>query len=109
MIEVYSPQNAAEQAIIESILIGEGIQYTIRNDNFGAMNVGPLITSLNDKMIMVSEKDYHRADELIKDFLSKTETTSHISERPYSIYDKLRLAIEAILFRWIIPGRKKRI
>lgn len=74
MIELYSPQNVIEQALIESILASDGIKYFIQNDLCGALNIGPSVTHINHKMILVPEKDYSRAKVLIKRFLAKTKS-----------------------------------
>jgi hypothetical protein len=55
MIDLYSPQNEAELALLKSILEGEGIYYFVRNDNFGSLEVGPRIGLFNTKMIQVQD------------------------------------------------------
>jgi hypothetical protein len=41
MIKLYSPRDAIELALIESILKGEDIPYFIHNDHFGSLEGGP--------------------------------------------------------------------
>jgi hypothetical protein len=53
MINLYSPNNEMELAMIKSILDAEDINYFVRNDNFGSMEVGPQIPLLNKKMILL--------------------------------------------------------
>jgi len=73
MIEVYSPRNEAELAIIKSLLNGEGIEFFVRNEHFGSLKVGPWIELFNAKMIFVHTEHYDSARELISDFLEATQ------------------------------------
>lgn len=107
MIELYSPRNEVELALIRSILDPERINYFVRNDNFGSMEVGPRIELFNKKMILIQDEQYERAKELLADYLSRTEDKTEISEVRYSLLDKIRMAIEVLLFGWLMPGRKK--
>jgi hypothetical protein len=104
MIKLYSPRDLAELALIESILEGENIPYFIHNDHFGSLEIGLQIDMLNMKTIMVEEAYEERARELLQDFLASTkEDTATIAS--YSIFDKIRMAFEALFFGWFIPGR----
>jgi hypothetical protein len=107
MIELYSPRNEPELAIIKSILDGEGIDYFVRNEHFGSMQVGPRIELYNAKAILVSEEHYDRARELVSDFLNVTEEEGGSAPR-YSLFDKARMVFEMLLFGWIMPGRRNR-
>ena len=104
MIKLYSPRDLAELTLIESILEGENIPYFIHNDHFGSLEVGPQIDIYNKKTIMVNEEYLERARELLQDFLASTkeDTTTRPS---YPIFDKIRMAFEALFFGWFIPGR----
>lgn len=106
MIELYSPRNEVELAFLKGILDGEGISYFVRNDNFGSMKVGPVIDLFNAKCILVEESDFDRAKELLGDFLDRTSVDTQGST--YSLFDKIRLVLETLLFGWIMPGRSGR-
>lgn len=104
MIKLYSPRDPAELALIESILEGEDIPYFIQNDHFGSLEIGPPIDMFNVKTIMIEEAYEERARELLQEFLAATkEETAEI--RSYPIFDKIRMAFEALFFAWYIPGR----
>jgi len=92
---------------LKSILDAEGISYFIRNDNFGSLEVGPRIGLLNAKMIEVRDDQYETAKELLTDYLEKTH--EHIEEpcKKYSMFDKIRMVIEFLIFGWIMPGKIK--
>jgi len=107
MIKLYSPQNEVELALLKSILDSEGIRYFVRNDNFGSLEVGPRIGLFNAKMIEVQDDQYERAKELLADYLDKTEKKTEDPENKYSLFDKIRMVFEVLLFGWIMPGRKK--
>ncbi len=109
MKELYSPNNETELMIIRSILDSERIDYRVLNDNFGSMEVGPLpIRFFNAKMIMVEESQFETAKELLTDYLEKTGGGRESGIEEYSLCDKVRMAVEALLFDWIMPGRKRR-
>ena len=104
MIKLYSPRDAIELALIESILEGENIPYFIHNDHFGSLEVGPQIDIFNKKTIMVNQEYEERARELLHDFLeTKKESTTTIPS--YSITDKFRMILETLFFTWFVPGR----
>ena len=108
MIELYSPGDSSELAIIKSVLDAEEINYYIRNDNFGSMWVGPVIELYNKKMILVQDDQHERAEELLKDYLDKTADPEETPDKKYSAFDKIRMTIEALLFTWMIPGKRKK-
>ena len=108
MIELYSPRNEAELALIKSLLNGEGIDFFVRNDHFGSLKVGPQIELFNAKMIFVHPEQYDSAKELISDFLKATKQERVEPQYRYSVFDKVRMLVETILFMWIMPGRAKK-
>lgn len=108
MIELYSPSNETELALLKGILDGEGIRYFVRNDHFGSMEVGPRMKLFNEKTILVDAEDYNRAKELVSDFTSTVEEGVPEDQPAYSLWDKVRIALEVIFFGWIMPGRRRR-
>ena len=108
MIELYSPENETELVLIKSILDGEGIEYHVRNDHFGSMEIGPRIELFNAKTILVREGHHDRAKEVISDFLNTTALKTKEKPPNYSLSDKIRMIFEVILFNWVMPGRRRR-
>jgi hypothetical protein len=104
LIKLYSPRDAVELALVESILEGENIPFFIHNDHFGSLEVGPQIDIFNKKTIMVNEEYAERARELLHDFLETIKENTTTME-PYSVSDKIRMALEALFFTWFVPGR----
>ena len=104
-IDLYSPQNEIELSLIKSILDSEGISYFIRNDNFGSLEVGPHIGLFNAKMIKVQDDHYERATELLSDYLDKTREEVEEPCKKYSMFDKIRMVIEFLIFGWVMPGK----
>ena len=107
MIELYSPENETELALIKSILDGEGIEYHVRNDHFGSMKIGPRIELFNAKTILVCKEHHDRAKEVISDFLNTTALKTKEKQPSYSFLDKVRMIFEVILFNWVMPGRRR--
>ncbi len=106
-INLYSPQNEIESSLLKSILDSEGISYFVRNDNFGSLEVGPHIGLFNAKMIKVQDDQYEKAKELLTDYLEKTHQEIEEPLRKYSLFDKIRMVIEFLLFNWVMPGKIK--
>ena len=106
MKKLYSPNNDSELALIKSILDGEGIQYFVHNDHFGTLKVGPRIELFNAKTIMVAETHFEESKEIIDNFLKNIQEPSENTKSKYSIRDKIRMVIEAILFTWFVPGNR---
>ena len=108
MKKLYKPKNEIELSLIKSIFDSEDINYFVHNDHFGSLQIGPQIDLFNARMFMVHEEDYDRASELISDFLINIRDDSDIASLQYSIFDKIRMLFETIIFTWFIPGKKKK-
>ena len=106
-INLYSPQNQIELSFIKSILDSEGISYFVRNANFGSLEVGPQIGLFNATMIQVQDDQFEKARELLADYLEKTRNQVEKPLQKYSIFDKIRMVIEFLLFGWLVPGKSK--
>ena len=106
-VPLYSPQNESELTLLKSILDSEGINYFVRNDNFGSLEVGPRIGLFNAKMIEVQDDQYEQANELLSDYFEKTTTEPEASAKEYSWFDKIRMVVEVLVFGWLMPGRRK--
>ena len=106
-VPLYSPQNESESALLKSILDSEGINYFVRNDNFGSLEVGPRIGLFNAKLIEVQDDQYERANELLSDYFEKTKKEPEESAKEYSWFDKIRMVVEVLVLGWLMPGRRK--
>lgn len=108
MVNLYSPNSEMELAMIKSLLDAEEVNYFVKNENFGSMEVGPQIALFNKKMITVQDSQHERASELINDYLNKTACKADEPGQVYSLFDKIRMAIEVLLFGWLMPGKKSK-
>jgi len=108
MKKLYSPENDAELALIKSIFDGENIQYFVHNDHFGSLKVGPKIDLFNAKTIMVADHQYDLACDIIQDIVSNNEPPGEDNKTSFSLIDKVRMIVEAILFTWFMPGKRWR-
>ncbi|GFE57490.1 hypothetical protein AOG1_13700 [Geobacter sp. AOG1] len=94
--------------MIRGLLDADEIRYFVLNDYFGSMRVGPQIDLVNKKTIMVAPEDHDRTKEIISNFLESSIDDEGV-EMQYTAGQKLRMIIEALLFTWFIPGRKRGI
>jgi len=106
-VNLYSPGNDAELALLKSILDSEDINYFVKNDNFGSLEIGPRIGLFNSKMIEVRDDQYEQANELLTDFFEKTKKGPEEIFEEYSLFDKIRMLVEVLFFGWLMPGRRK--
>jgi len=107
MINLYSPPDESELALIQSILESENIPFFIHNDHFGSLRVGPPIDLFNKKTTMIDETDEERAKELLADYFKTTKDDTP-AEPSYSLFDKLRMIFETLIFTWFVPGRHRK-
>ena len=107
MRKLYSPRDEAELAIIRSLLEAEGIDCFVHNDHFGSLRPGPQIPLYNAKTVIVADDDFVRASELIAE-LHERSKAAPLTAPEYSLFDKIRMFLEAALFAWIMPGTRKR-
>lgn len=109
MIKLYSPENEIQLAVLRSIFEAEGIPIFVHNDHFGSMRPGVQIELFNRKTIMVPEKYFEKSCEVLRNYLGNLESeTQEDPSNSYSALDKLRMVLEALVFGWIMPGRKWR-
>lgn len=97
-VHLYSPQNAVELALLQSILDSENICYFVKNNNFGSLWVGPNIKLYNSKTIEVQDDQYGKAKELMTDYFKNTREHVEVPNVKYSIFDQIRMVIEFLLF-----------
>lgn len=107
MENIYSPKNDMELAFIKSLLEGENIYYHVKNDHFGTMKTGPRIDLYNTKHIFVGHDDADYAKALLNEFLNPklTSNVSIATKKPYTVFDKIRMVLEVIIFNWFMPGK----
>ena len=108
MIKIFSPENEVQLALVKSLLEAEGIPFFVHNDHFGSMEVGIQIALLNKKTVMVAEPFAKRAREIVADFLKNTASEPQGAVEKYSAWDKIRMICEALIFGWVMPGRRRR-
>jgi transcription termination factor Rho len=103
MIKLFSPETEIELAFLKGILEAEKIHYYVKNDHFGNLRPGPQIYLFNAKTIYVSESDIERAENILCDFLKISRREDQ--EKSYSLLDRVRMTLEALLFGWFMPGK----
>lgn len=107
MIKIFSPKDELQLAMIRGLLDSEDVRYFVLNDNFGSMRLGPQIDLVNKKTIMVAPEDVERAKDIIST-LVELDLPEEGEPEHYTMGQKFRMAIEALLFCWFVPGRKRK-
>jgi len=110
MIKLYSPENEVQLSILKSLLEAENIPVFVHNDSFGSIYPGLQVEWFNARTIMVDEPHYDKAQVVLREFLANLDQAeSEQTARPtYSFFDKVRMVFEALIFGWLMPGRKWR-
>ncbi len=71
-VKLYSPADAIDLVMVRSFLDGAGIDYFVRNDNFGSLYTGIQIGLFNCQEIMVNEDELKKAEDLLSDYLKNS-------------------------------------
>ncbi|MDR0477158.1 MAG: DUF2007 domain-containing protein [Desulfobulbaceae bacterium] len=115
MIPIYQPDNPADLALAESLLMAEGIPYFVHNRNFGDLYPGVQIGLPNVKIglynvrtFMVREEDAVRAREVLATLLTSEQESVPISRPRPSFWQIVRMVFEVIFCGWFIPATPRR-
>jgi len=103
LVPLCSPGTSSELAVITSLLRAEDIYFFVHNELFGRMHVGVSIPLVNQRTILVGEEDYERALEVV----TPPESFEPEPPRRFGILDRMRMVLEALLFGWVLPGRRR--
>jgi hypothetical protein len=101
---VYKPRSGTELAMLKSLLVSEEIPFTVLNDGFGSLEVGPQIGLFNERIIQVPDEHAERAEEVIRDFLAATADVAPTEN--YSFFDKVLGVAESWVRKWRPPSRR---
>jgi hypothetical protein len=104
MVPVYSPQTESEAAVISSLLEAHQIPFFLRGGAFSKLYPGMQINHYNTQTFMVPDESFEFARELLAEFISPSEEIMPVSKT--SIWQKLRILIEAIFCGWFVTGRR---
>lgn len=105
-VPLYTPDSEAEAAVIAGLLDACGVAYFIRGGAMAKLYPGPRIQDYNTQTFMVRMGDLPDARMLLAEFIAPTAPPQ--SDGHYSLADKLRVLFEAVVFGWIVPGRRVR-
>lgn len=110
MIKLYSPETEVQLAVLKSLLEAANIPILVLNDSFGSIYPGIQVDLFNARTIMVDEQYYAQAQAVLREFLANLDQAAPEQNiRPtYSFFDKVRMVFEALIFGWLMPGRKWR-
>ncbi len=100
------PRTSSELAVVESVLRAENIQFFVHNEHFGSLEVGPSIPLLNERSVFVRDEDYGKGLDLIS--VSEAAGAPFDAPRRVSLLGKLRMALEVLLFGWVLPAPRRR-
>lgn len=105
MKRVYSPTSEAELVFVQSLLLARDIPFLIDQGGFGGVYPGLYIDHYTRKWVLVDDRDYAQARELIVDALPATVAlTRDRGPDRLSWMQKLRMVCEAFLFGWFVPS-----
>ena len=70
-IALHVPGTESEASVIAALLDAYGVRYIMQGGAFASMYPGPLLTSLNERIVLVDENDAALARELLKPFIDR--------------------------------------
>ena len=104
LVRVFSPQTESEVAVVTAMLEAREIPVFVHNRHLGSLLPGLQINAYNTQSIMVPEECAADAIELLAEFRAPPiEATAPI----VPVRDRIRIVIEALLFGWFVPGRRR--
>jgi hypothetical protein len=103
LVQVHSPDTEPELMVIVAMFEAHDIPCFVHNAGLSALLPGPRINAYNTRSIMVPEEKVADAMELLRDFQSNSDPAPPHHSPP----GKLRVLVEAILFGWFVPGRRR--
>ena len=103
MIRICVPESEAQLAVIRSLFQAAGIEFFVKNDNFGTTFTGPQIDNYNAKTVWVAEPFEARARALV----AELQNVPTQPRRKSGTWDRLRMVLEVLLFSWFVPGRRR--
>lgn len=69
MVPVYSPKTESEAAVVTALMQAYGVAFFMRGGAFSTMYPGPVLSSLNEQMLMVESDQADMARDLLADFV----------------------------------------
>lgn len=109
MIKLYAPKDEVELAVLRSLFEVEEIPVFVHNDHYGSLKAGIQIPLLNRKTLMVPKAFESEGKALVDRFLSiekRAQEKALPRCKTVSIWDKLRMLLEFLLFGWMMPGER---
>lgn len=106
-VPVAKPQTESELAVMVSLLEAHGIPHFVHNRGFGGLYPGMQIELYNVRRLMVAENYEREAFELLSVF--SQPSTEHIVEERLTIWDRLRVVVETLLFSWSFPQKRRKL
>ena len=106
-VHVATPQTESELAVMVSLLDAHDIPYFVHNRGFGGLYPGPQLHIYNARRIMVRADRAPEARDLLAVFAGPPADFE--TDRKLSLWDKLRVIGEAVLFSWFIPSKRAKL
>jgi hypothetical protein len=103
---IAKPQTESELAVMVSVLEAHGISHFVHNRGFGGLYPGMQMDLYNERRLMVAESHIEEAVELLS-MLSQPSADATIDDQ-LTIWDRLRVAAEILLFSWAFPHKRQR-
>ena len=104
-IPIAIPQTESELVVALSLLDAHGIQYYVHNQGFGGLYPGTQVDLYNDRRIMVRTDQASDARDLLHVLLR--QPIDDDADVQLTMQDKMRVLIEACIFGWFIPRKRK--
>jgi hypothetical protein len=99
MVPILQPGNPAYLALVESVLMANGIPYFVHSRHLGGLLPGVQISHYNVCTVMVPPDARDDAVEVLKEMYFAPQSARPRKKPPF-----LRVGIEYLFAGWFIPG-----
>ena len=73
MVPIYTPRSSSEATVIAALLRAHHVDFLLQGEAFSSLYPGPLSTSLNVQMLLVTPEHEALARSLLRDFLDNSQ------------------------------------
>ena len=92
--------------MISAMLRAYEIPFFVRGRGFSTLYPGPQIKDYNTQTFMVPLDQRDFALELLADFIAPNLSEESAPAPKWSLLRTIRVILEALLFGWVMPGRR---
>lgn len=104
-VKVAFPESPSDLAMMVCLLEAHSVPYFVHNAGFGGLYPGVQIALYNNMTVMVPAS---AADDALELLSVLSDPSTIYKSNNILLSDKIRMVIEAFIFSWFIPRRRRK-